>query len=126
MIAVEVDINPADLAVNIRYKNRQYLPKRVKDAQQEVKDAVARAIEWRGYYDPPMRCTVVLDYFFARRNSDIDGPVKRTLDAIQMAFEQHDVAWNDSQVRELIVHKWTAGEAERSPGIVIQMDRCRL
>jgi Holliday junction resolvase RusA-like endonuclease len=62
-----------------------------------------------------VKTSVTLIFTFVTGRFDIDGPIKRTLDAIEKAIKAKGYDWNDLRVVKLNVRKMV-GE---SPGVQI-------
>jgi hypothetical protein len=94
-------VNPADLSRNIQFKTTTALPKRARVAQKRVAELVERAVREQDYH-PGRKVVAMLEFPFRSKNSDVDGPIKRTIDGVQMgirAAREHDTPpWNDKAV----------------------------
>jgi Holliday junction resolvase RusA-like endonuclease len=58
---------------------------------------------------------VRMDFGFKSDNSDIDGPIKRVLDALEKALVARGYHWKDRMVYSLIVDKYIT----RKPNMTI-------
>jgi Holliday junction resolvase RusA-like endonuclease len=103
--------DPANLAINIKHRDSSHLPASVKKAQNDlVIEIKAHLIEQDAEWvdDPDKIYKVKMEFGFKNIRSDIDGPVKRVLDAIQMALVARGHKWDDAMVYDLIVSKYGA------------------
>jgi hypothetical protein len=94
-------VDARELAINKRYKSNAILPQEVKDAKTNIQDDVFESImhareirEWI----PPNPAELIVDFYFPTMQSDLDGPLKHTLDAIQDGVNKAGYEWNDRAV----------------------------
>jgi Holliday junction resolvase RusA-like endonuclease len=108
------EIDPASLAVNKKHLIASYLPPEVKQAQDdlitEMKSALISHEEradmsWLNGEQGEL-FEVRMEFGFKSDRSDIDGPIKRVLDALQKALTARGYYWNDNMVYGLIVDKY--------------------
>ena len=118
--SLDTDLDPRGLAINLRFRNKQIIHPRVRAAQDALITLIKQAIQKGGEYEPCRDCAVELVYTFPTTASDIDGPIKRTLDAIQMAHKSLGHTWHDNRISHLNVVK-TKGE----PGMFLGMRQRR-
>jgi len=79
--------------------------------------AARRAMGAQKWLSMEGRAAVNVRFYFATLGSDIDGPIKPTLDAIAKA----GVVWNDNRVRELHVYKPDPDGRERVEVEVVEL-----
>ncbi len=104
-------VDPGDLGVNIRFKRSQTIHPRAKAAQRALVDAIKKEISGRPYgYEPCSRCYLSLMFTFTSNRFDVDGPVKRTMDAVEMALKELGHAWNDRKVVQVNASKQVGPE----------------
>lgn len=101
-IHLELKIDPRDLAINLRYRGSHALPAKARKAHQRICEAVGEWIKSHDY-QPCDRCEVYLEFTFPSRRSDIDGPIKRTIDGLERGLKDWDIDWNDNRVEKLHV-----------------------
>lgn len=120
-------IDPASLAVNKKHLIASHLPPEVKKAQDdlilEIKSAL---IEYEKKVDSSWLdgtngniYEVFMEFGFKSDNSDLDGPIKRVLDALQKALVAREYHWNDRMVYDLHVSKYLS----RSPNMTLKVER---
>jgi Holliday junction resolvase RusA-like endonuclease len=117
------DINPASLAVNKKHLIASHLPPEVKQAQDDlIVEMKASLINHEGrenmtWLDGTTGSIyeVRMDFGFKSDNSDIDGPIKRVLDALEKALVARGYHWKDRMVYSLIVDKYIT----RKPNMTI-------
>jgi Holliday junction resolvase RusA-like endonuclease len=114
---LHLDVDPRDLAINRRFKGKPVIHPRVREAMDEVVIHTKQAIQGEVDYIPCKDCGVRIIFGFPSRRSDIDGPLKRFLDAIQEAHKALDLDWNDNRISKLVVEREITW-----PGIVMKMD----
>ena len=114
---LNLDVDPRDLAINLRFKGKPVIHPRVRAAMDEVVVHTKQAIQDEVDYTPCKDCVVRIIFRFPSRRSDIDGPLKRFLDAIQEAHKALGLDWNDNRISKLVVVR----DITR-PGIVMTMD----
>jgi hypothetical protein len=102
-------VDPGELGVNIRFKRSQAIHPRAKKAQRALVEAIKKEIEGRPY-EPCSRCYLSLVFTFANNRFDVDGPVKRTMDAVEMALKELGHKWNDRKVVEVRMAKQVGPE----------------
>jgi hypothetical protein len=110
IVAIVSAVDPRDLQANRRFKNSHVLPTPVRKAMthlEQLSYTQVATTRWK-----PTRSTryaVDLTFTFPTANSDIDGPIKRTIDAVfrgmRRACDHPSV--NDARVVELHVTKRT-------------------
>lgn len=107
------DLDPRDLAINLRFKGKTVVHPRNKAAQGKIRDAVSDWIEkdWEKWgedmrWQPPKPAKMLLQFTFPTAANDVDGPVKRTMDAVERGIKQMGLTWNDNQVVDLRVLKY--------------------
>lgn len=111
-------VDPGKLGVNLRFRNSQTIHPEARKAQRALADAIKKEITERPYdYEPCQRCYLSLVFTFGSNRFDVDGPVKRTMDAVEMALKELGHAWNDRKVVEVRMSKQTGPE----PNIDIMM-----
>jgi hypothetical protein len=94
-------VRPEDLSRNIQYRNSGVLPPRPRAAMKRIEELVEKAVEDHGY-QPGTKVAIYLSFPFSSRRSDVDGPIKRTIDAVQAGIRaarpDDRPAWNDRYV----------------------------
>lgn len=126
---VRSGVDPASLSVNKKHLLASHLPKDVKQAQDdlitEIKSALITADsgpEWdNGWMDGEDGSIfhVTLEFGFRSDNSDIDGPIKRVLDALEKALVARGYVWNDRMVWDLTVSKYIS----KDPSIMVKVEK---
>lgn len=96
-----VPVDPKSLRVNIRFQSNRTLPPIVRKAMEDTKrvleqDAIAQDWEVR----PLDRYAMRLDIIMNDKRADLDGPIKRTIDAIADGLQI-----NDQKIDELHVYR---------------------
>ena len=107
-------VDPAALSVNKKSWNPNHLPKEVRKAQDDLVIELKQALttqeshpDWEaGWIDDTETFTVEMEFGFRSTNSDVDSPIKRVLDALEMALVAKGYDWNDRKVYDLIVSKY--------------------
>lgn len=99
------DVDPRDLAVNVRFRGKAVTHPRARAAQEQLVAEIKQAIQAEEAYDPCEDCGVVAKFMLPNRRSDHDGPLKRTLDAIEQAHKALGYTWNDNRVSKTIVER---------------------
>lgn len=115
VLSVTSSINPADLAINIRFKEKQIIHPRVRAAQDGLITDIKLAVP--DSYETCNPCTAEVTFVFTSNRFDIDGPIKRTLDAIQKALKAKGYIWSDSRIHQLTIYK----EVDELPCIELEM-----
>lgn len=92
-------VKPEDLSRNIQYRNSGVLPPRPRKAMARVSELVERAAREQEYI-PGRKVAIFLSFPFGSKRSDVDGPIKRTIDAIEKGLRAAgpDESWNDRSV----------------------------
>lgn len=94
-------VRPEDLSRNIQYRNSGVLPPRPRAAMARITELVTRAVHEQAY-EPGEKVAAYLSFPFSSRRSDVDGPIKRTIDAVQAGIRaarpDDRPAWNDRNV----------------------------
>jgi hypothetical protein len=105
-LLVKSDVDPRSLAINKRYRNNSVLPAEVRNAKINLMDDVYEAVMrgTRKEWGPPNPASVILTLGLSRK-SDLDGPVKHTLDALQDGLRKAGYAWNDKYIDRLVVRR---------------------
>ena len=94
--------DPRDLGVNIRFRGNQVKHPRARAAQELLTaDIVRENPRW----EPCDVCRVRIVFVYPDNRSDIDGPIKRTLDAVEAAVKEMGHKWHDGRVHGLEVYK---------------------
>lgn len=114
-----IAVDPRHLQVNRRIKTGHWVPTEVKRAMQTVGNLVAADVptDWTPTRDT--RYAAELRFVFPSSRSDIDGPVKRTIDAAFAAIREKTGSpfANDSRVVRLLVTKGVGTEPNLSLAI---------
>lgn len=100
-----------DLLVNKRYKHSHALPKVVKLAMGQVQsEAMHEAATARFSPEKNDTYVVTITFYFTSMRGDIDGPIKRTVDAFFAGIRDYlDEAYiNDGRIVDLAVSKRVA------------------
>lgn len=99
-------VKPEDLSRNIQYRNSGVLPPRPRAAMKRVAELVERAVS-RSNYHPGREVVVSLEFPFTSSRSDVDGPIKRTIDAVQQGVRAAypDEKWDDKAVTQVLAKK---------------------
>jgi Holliday junction resolvase RusA-like endonuclease len=111
--------------VNIRYRNSQALPKQIRAAVKTLHDDTIRSIytqKWFPFKGPAV-CEVWFN--FPGPRGDIDGPLKRTLDALQDGIlKVHGPrSFDDGRIWDLHVHKRPTNDWGGRVGVVVELSR---
>jgi Holliday junction resolvase RusA-like endonuclease len=117
------EIDPASLAVNKKHLIASHLPPEVKQAQDDlIVEMKASLIDHESKENMTWLdgmtgsiYEVRMDFGFKSDNSDIDGPIKRVLDALEKALVARGYHWKDRMVYGLIVDKYIT----RKPNMTI-------
>lgn len=112
---LSLKIDPRDLAANVRYRGSHALPAKARKAHRHMCEAVGEFLKTVDYV-APQSTALYLTFTFPSRRSDIDGPIKRTIDGLERGLKHWDVEWNDNRIDDLKVNR-KIGE----PGIEIWM-----
>ncbi len=115
---LHIETDPRDLALNLRFKGKPVTHPRVREAMDEVVVLTKQAILDELDYIPCKDCGVSLKFVVPSRRSDIDGPLKRFLDAVQAAHKALGLDWNDNRISKLMVERVIFD----APGIIMHMD----
>lgn len=102
---VNSDIDPRELAINLRFKGKQILHPRVRAAQNALILEIKQAIQEERDYTPCERCGVNMVFSNPTRRSDVDGPIKRTLDSIEKAHKALGYQWHDGKIDKVIASR---------------------
>jgi len=113
---VHAEVDPASLAVNIKNLSNDHLPTSVKQAQGDLIYEIKKHLipqegekgddlDWLNGADGKI-FRVKMEFGFLSDRSDIDGPIKRVLDALQKAIVARGYHWNDAMVYDLWVLKY--------------------
>lgn len=117
-IYVDSKVDPGDMGVNLRFRGNQVIHPRAREARDTLVRDIVHAADGQ-LIDLGKDTWVSMSFTFRTRRFDIDGPIKRTLDALQLAMKQevgYDDGWNDNRVTAIYVTK----EWDRdNPGITI-------
>ena len=110
LINIQTQIDPRNLQANKRYKHSHVLPTQVRQAMKRLERMAQDQLSESSWLPTPTtRYAVRLSVTFPTANSDIDGPVKRTIDAVfrgmRKAVDMVEV--NDLRVVDLHVTKST-------------------
>jgi Holliday junction resolvase RusA-like endonuclease len=112
IVVIESGVDPKDLRVNHRYRDVRKLPPLIANAMKQLTKDAERAGKATGVEIPKdrrVRLKVSIWFTFNDMRADVDGPSKRTLDAIAAGLE-----FNDNRVDELTLVRSSVGP----PGIV--------
>jgi Holliday junction resolvase RusA-like endonuclease len=121
------DTDPASLAVNKKHLIASRLPADVKKAQDDlvlemkaqlITYEAMKEVDWLNGDDGSIY-EVFMEFGFKSDQSDIDGPVKRVLDALQKALVARGYHWNDRMVYDLRVSKYLSTR----PNITVKLER---
>jgi Holliday junction resolvase RusA-like endonuclease len=115
VLSIQSATNPGDLGVNLRFKEKQVIHPRARAAQDALITEIKASIP--DSYKPCSNCAVEVAFTFTSNRFDIDGPIKRTLDAIQKALKAKGYIWSDARVTKMVVSKYVDDE----PGIELEM-----
>lgn len=130
---VHSEVNPASLAVNIKNLTNDHLPPSVKQAQEDLIYEIKKhlilqegdgtkngggLLDWLDGEDVKI-FKVKLEFGFLSDRSDLDGPIKRVLDALQRAITARGYHWNDHMVYDLQVLKYLT----KHPAIQITVEK---
>lgn len=115
VLSVVSSVNPADLAINLRFKEKQVIHPRVRAAQDWLITDIKLAVP--DSYETCNPCTSEITFVFTSNRFDIDGPLKRTLDAIQKALKAKGYTWSDARISQLTVYK----DVDEEPSIELEM-----
>lgn len=118
-MALRSVVSPADLGVNIHYRDSSVTHPRVRAAQDWLTIELKERMSQHGIYKLPKPARVELYFHFPTRGYDLDGPVKRTIDAIETAAKAQDIDWNDNWVTELFVRKRYGHLPDKPMSIII-------
>jgi Holliday junction resolvase RusA-like endonuclease len=103
-LTVHSNVNPGDLGVNLRFKGKQVIHPRARAAQNALIEDVKQAVEKIPEFNPEYGIAGVL-FVFTSKRFDIDGPLKRTLDALERGIKAAGYNWNDSRIKEVYITK---------------------
>lgn len=121
LLQVWSNVDPRELQINRRFKKSQFIHPRARAAQRQLADDIRAAIA-PDYQPCRDDCAVHLILHYPDRRSDIDGPIKRVLDALEMAVKEAGYAWHDGRIDHLRVsRRLTDIRTKAEPGIYIQM-----
>lgn len=103
----DIPIDPRNLQVNRRIKGGHWVPTEVKSAMKQLDMLVTPWFNAGWVPTKTSLYSVTLSYTFPTMRSDLDGPVKRTLDAVfgAMRRETNSPFANDSRVVSLDITK---------------------
>lgn len=121
LLQVWSSVDPRDLRINKKFRNNPHLPPGVSRAQDNLILDIKQAIP--DDYDPcQVDCGATLTFVFPDKRTDIDGPIKRTLDAIEKAIKAKGYKWHDGKIDHLAVRRVkTDPRTHPDPGIGIVM-----
>lgn len=111
-VTIRSTVDPRDLRVNHRYRDVRKLPPLIANAMKKLTEDAQNAGKATGFEFPKdrkVRLRVSIWFTFDSMRPDVDGPSKRTLDAIAAGLE-----FNDNRVDELNLYRTEVG----TPGIV--------
>lgn len=114
-VTISSAVDPKDLRVNHRYRDVRKLPPLIANAMKKLTEDAQRAGVSHGVAipkTPKVRLGVSIWFTFNDMKADVDGPSKRTLDAIAAGLE-----FNDNRVDELHLYRTDVG----TPGIVAEV-----
>jgi Holliday junction resolvase RusA-like endonuclease len=118
ILRVLADVDPGELSVNLKFRGSPVLHPRVRKAKDDLILQIKNTIQLMSEeYQPCSACKVYIRYSFTNSRFDVDGPLKRTIDAIQEALNAVGYEWNDKRIEDLRVIKWVMNQ----PQIVIEM-----
>lgn len=123
-LTVRSAVNPLDIRINTRYKSSQFVPEPVKAAVRLIIADVEDAVRSQGWVPPrtrPVKVTVL--FTFPTLAGDIDGPIKRCLDALAKGIKNAaDPSFDDKYIHELHVFRFAASKGGGEPGIFIEVE----
>jgi len=103
---VYIDYRGPIVSTNAAYRGgrgRFWMTEAGKNFKEFVAFEAKKAMRGKDRLNAPIAVSVLIDFWFARTNSDIDGPVKLVLDSL------NGIVWeDDKQVVELSVGKHRA------------------
>lgn len=109
LINIQEAIDPRLLQVNRRLKGGHWIKPETKAAMDQLSLLAAQQVSGRTWIPTKMsRFVVSLEFTFPTSNSDIDGPIKRTIDAVFTGMRKVvDLPHvNDSRITSLWVRKF--------------------
>lgn len=104
-LTVHSAVNPGDLGVNLRFKGKQVIHPRARKAQDALIADVKKEVEKFGDAFNLEYGSASVHFTFTSSRFDIDGPLKRTLDAVERGIKAAGHAWNDSRLKEVYITK---------------------
>jgi hypothetical protein len=109
ILELELAVDPRELQVNRRYRDNHALTPEVRAAMQTIQGQVFDAVHEQPDFRLAGTYELALRFSFLTMASDIDGPVKRTIDAIalgiNMALTYRGRVFNDNEICVLHVSK---------------------
>lgn len=119
-LVVRSPTNPLDVRVNSRFYGSQALPPAVREGILAIFHDTQRAVEEQGY-DPGLGYVQMdITFTFASNRGDIDGPLKRTIDAVADGIKRSGYPkFHDGKVKKLVVRRRTAADEGGSIGIEV-------
>lgn len=114
---VESLVDPRILGVNNRYRTNAVTPKDVRAEQLQLALDVSGAVRDQGFV--PGKChRAFLVFTVPNRRSDLDGPIKRVLDAIQDGIRMAGYRdFNDNSFEDIHIYR-KKGEPQVSVRVV--------
>jgi len=109
ILDITLPIDPRLLQVNRRIKGGHWIKPEVREAMQQMFDGTIAYLEkYPVELNKDVRFRADLSYWFPNRQSDLDGPIKRTLDscfrALRSSTERPEA--NDARIDILCVFKF--------------------
>ncbi len=121
-LTLDADVDPRKLQINKRYKHSQNLPIDVKHAMRTIQGRVFDEVVGKSAFQFHKTYDMSLWFFFPTMASDIDGPIKHTIDAVEaginqaMQFLRRGEKFNDNDICVLTVYKKVG-----PPGIAVNL-----
>lgn len=99
-VAFTILQDPGQLRVNLRYRNSHTLPPVVLSAIKNVVTASQEACSQTDWTPGDAYVGVAFDFFVDSRKEDVDGPIKRVLDAVAEGCK-----FNDGRVKRVLIER---------------------
>jgi hypothetical protein len=114
-IRVELDLDPALIRKNLRYRNTHHPPKVVQDATKKITEDMHDACTQAGWTSGTEYVRVDFEFTLDSRKQDADGPLWRALDAIK---GQDGCGFDDNRVQFITIRRRIG-----PPKMVVQLSR---
>lgn len=95
-----IPLDPSDVRANIRFYNNGTLPPGVSKAMKAISEYCAGIAAETGWEPGDAYVGMDLTFYMTSRRQDVDGPLKRAMDAIAQGM-----GFNDNRVQEVSVRR---------------------